>query len=111
MKGTSAAISDEAQFKSAIDKLEELLRRQLDLARKGDITQVEVLAEKTHELLEQIAKSGFLAGSQFEERRERLEQLYGRICLALSAHMDEVSQALGRVYKGKKTMTLYRDNI
>jgi hypothetical protein len=111
MKGTCTAISNEAQFKSAVDQLEVLLRRQLDLARKGNIAEVNTLAKKAHELVEQISESKSLAGPQFEEHRKRLKQLYGDVCLSLSAQMNDVSQALGRVYKGKKTVTLYRDNI
>ncbi len=111
MKNTDTAISNEVQFKSAVDELEELLREQLDLARKGSISEVEILAGKAHKLVERVSESKFFAEPQFEERHKGLEQLYGQICLALSAQMDDVSQALARIYKGKKTITSYRDNI
>jgi hypothetical protein len=111
MKNTDAAISNEVQFKLAVDQLEALLREQLDLARKGNISEVEILAGKARELVEQISESKFFAEPQFEERHRGLEQLYGRICLALSAQMDDVSQMLDRIYKGKKAITSYRDNI
>jgi len=111
MKGTCTTISNEVQFKSVIDELEVLLRHELELARKGNIAEVEILAKKAHELIEQIAESKYFAGPHFEEHRKVLEQLYGDVCLALSAQMNDVSQELGKVYKGKKTVTLYRDNI
>lgn len=111
MKNTDAAVSGELQFKAVIDELEALLRQQLELARRGNITEVEAFAEKTGELVERLSQSKFLAGPLFEERRKGLQELYGQMCLALSAQMDDVSQALGRIRKGKKTVMLYRDSI
>jgi hypothetical protein len=111
MKNTDTPISNEMQLKSAVDELEELLREQLGLARKGNINEMEILADKTHKLIKQISESKFIAGRQFKERRNNLERLYSQICLALSVQMDDVSQALDKIYRGKKTITLYRDNI
>lgn len=111
MKSTDTAISKETHFKSVVNQLEVLLRRQLELARKGNITEMEILAQKSHELIEQITELKFLAEPQFEERRKELEQLYGDICLALSSQMNDVSQTLSKIYKGKKTVALYRNNV
>jgi hypothetical protein len=111
MKDIGTAISNKVQFKSVIDRFEVLLREQLDLARKGNISKVEILAGEAQELVGQMSKSKFFAEPQFRERRKGLEQLYNQICLALSAQMDDVSQALARIHKGKKTITSYRDNI
>jgi len=111
MTDTNGAISNELQFKAVIDELEGLLRQQLELARKGNIAEVETLAGKTHILAEQMSESELVAGPLFEERRKGLQELYAQLCLALSAQIDDVSQSLGRVCKAKKTVTLYRDNV
>ncbi len=111
MKSVGTVITDEAKFESTAERLESLLKRQLALARKGNIAEMEVLAKKAHDLVEQISGSEFLAKPQFKQRRERLEQIYGDLCLALSLQMNDVSQALGRIHKGKRIMMLYRDNI
>ncbi len=111
MTGTNAAISSELQFESAVNELEELLREQLELARKGNITEVEAFAEKSGRLAERLSGSEFFGGSLFEKRRKSLQELYGQVCLALSAQMDDVSQSLGRVCKAKKAVTLYRNNV
>ena len=66
---------------------------------------------KTNDLVRQISGSKFLAEPQFKQHRNRLEQLYSDLCLALSSQMNEITQALGKIYKGKKTVTLYRDNV
>jgi hypothetical protein len=111
MKNTDADVSNEAQFESAFDRLEKLLREQLELARRGNISEVEVRAGRARELVERISGSEYFAKPQFQERRKGLERLYSQICLALSAQMDDVSQALGRIYKGRRTMMLYRDSV
>ena len=111
MKSIETVIEDEARFESTISQLEKLLRRQLVLARKGNIAEMEILAKKADALVEQISGSKFIEEPRFKQRRRELEQLYGDMFLTLSSQMDEVSQALGKIYKGRKTVTLYRDNV
>jgi hypothetical protein len=111
MRNVETAISNEARFESMVSELEVLLRRQLTLARKGNIAEMEILATKTNDLVRQISGSKFLTEPKFKQGRERLEQLYGELCLALSSQMNDVSQELGKIYKGKKMVTLYRNNI
>ena len=111
MSGSVNSISNELEFKSVVDELEKLLGQQLEHARKGDVNELETLAFKTNGLVELISESEFLNGPQFVGHRRHIQELYGQICLALSAQMDDISQSLDRVYKGKKAVTLYRDNI
>ena len=111
MSGSGSVISNELEFKAIIDELEELLKQQLGYAQKGDIAELELLAVKANGLVECMSESQFINEPRFAKRRGQLQELYGQICLALSAQMDDVSQSLGRIYKGKKTVSLYRDNL
>jgi len=111
MKSIKTAITDEERFISTTEHLEALLRQQLTLARKGNIAEMEILLKKANVLIEQISRSKFLGEPQFKQCRRKLEQLYSDLFLTLSLQMNEVSQALGKIYKGKKTVTLYRDNV
>lgn len=110
MSGPNAA-TEEKDFESAISELESLLEQQLVLARKGSIGEVEKLAGRAGELVEQVSQSQYLSHPRFELRRSAVQQLYGEIALAVSAQMDDVSKAIGKIHKGKKTITLYRENI
>ncbi|MFA5423888.1 MAG: hypothetical protein WC374_08530 [Phycisphaerae bacterium] len=111
MSGAGMPVTSENDFESVIGELESLLKRQLDLARKGNIGEVETLAGRAGELIEQVSQSRYLSQPRFEARRSAVQQLYGEIALAVSAQMDEVSNALGKIHKGRKTITLYRENI
>lgn len=111
MKSIKTAATDNERFISTIEQLKSLLRQQLMLARKGDITEMETLAKKANVLVEQISGTKFLKEPQFRQRRRELEQLYSDLLLTLSSQMNEVSQTLGKIYKGRKTVTLYRDNV
>jgi hypothetical protein len=111
MTDENVSISNAQRFNTAVDELEELLREQLKLARQGDPTEVETLAERTGGLIERLSKSEFFREPLFEKRRRKLQELYEQVCLVLSAQMEEVSQSLGRIGKGKKTITLYRNNM
>jgi hypothetical protein len=111
MKSIKTATIDEERFISTTEHLESLLRQQLRLAQKGNIVEMEKLAKKANGLVEQISGSKFLEEPKFKKRRGELEQLYNNLFLILSSQMNDVSQSLGKIYKGKKTVTLYRDNV
>jgi hypothetical protein len=111
MKSDKTATIDEERFISTTEQLEALLRQQLTLAQKGNIAEMEELAKKANVLVEQISGLKFLKEPKFKQRCRELEQLYNDLFLTLSSQMNEVSQSLGKIYKGKKTVTLYRDNV
>lgn len=111
MKNTEVTLTDKKRFIITVEQLEALLRRQLALARKGNIVEIEILAQQANDLIEKISGSKFNGEPQYKQRCKKLEQLYGDLCLILSSQMNEVSQVLGKIYKGKKTVTLYRDNV
>jgi hypothetical protein len=97
-----------------LDELQTLLEKQIELARQGDLREVELLSEKSGSLVEKIAQTGILdtADPSFNGgRRERLQKLYEDLCLTVEAQKAGISEELSRVRKGKKTVQAYRSHI
>jgi hypothetical protein len=96
--------------KSPLDELQHLLQRQIEAAQKGNLAGVELLSKRAEPLVGQIAASGILGRSEFEDRREQLKKLYNNLCLAITAQKKGVSERLSRIRKGRKTIGVYRTN-
>ncbi len=94
-----------------LDELQNLLEKQIELARQGNINEIEVLSKQASSLVGEIARSGVLESSEFKSQREQLRKLYHDLCLALTAQQAETAEELSRVRKGKKTIATYRGNI
>jgi hypothetical protein len=45
------------------------------------------------------------------ESKNRQQQLYKDLCLALTAQKTKTAEELSRVHKGKKSIKAYRNNI
>lgn len=100
--------------KHLLDKLQTLLEKQVDMARQGNIRDVEVLSKQAGPLSEKIAQTGILDATDpvFNgERQEQLRKLYEGLCLAITDQKTQVSEELSRVRKGKKTIQTYRSHI
>ena len=94
-----------------LDDLQSLLERQIELAQQANIGDVELLSERTTYLVEKIAQTGILESAEFENRRERLQKLYHKLNLVITARRDQTDETLSRVRRGKKTVEAYGNNI
>ena len=94
-----------------LDELQNLLEKQIELARQGNINEIEVLSKQANSLVGKIARSGVLESSEFKSQCEQLRKLYQDLCLALTAQQAETAEELSRVRKGKKSIKAYRNNI
>ncbi len=96
-----------------IDELQNRLEQQIKLIHKGDPggRRIEELSMQTDVLVEKIAHTGVFESAQFINRREQLKKLYDKLYLAITAQKAEVAKQLSHIYKGKKTIATYRDNI
>ena len=94
-----------------LDDLQSLLERQIELAQQANIGDAELLSEQATCLVEKIQKSGFLESAEFENRRERLQKLYHKLNLVITARRDQTGETLSRVRRGKKTVETYGNNI
>ena len=96
-----------------INRLTRLLEEQINIIHHSDITgrKVEILAEQTQALVNEIAQKHLLEMEQFAERRGHIQRLYNNINLAVIAQKDETEKNLKKIRKGKKTIVAYRGNI
>ena len=90
-----------------VDDLQGILKRQIELARRGNINGVEVLTSQANSLVEKIAHSGILEMAAFENRREQLQELYNTLHLTLAAQKADTTDMLSRVRKGRKVLGAY----
>ena len=97
-----------------LDELQTLLEKQVELARQGNIREVEVLSKQAGSLVEKIIQTGTHDCPEAvlkAEQREQLGKLYEDLCLAISAQKAGVCTELKQVRKGKKTIQAYRSHI
>jgi len=94
-----------------LDDLLILLERQIELARQGNVSDVEALSRQADSLVEKIARTGILERAEFKNRRERLQKLCNSLCLAITAQKADTAERLSRVRKGRKIVKTYRRNM
>jgi len=94
-----------------LDKLQSLLEKQIELARQGNISKVEILSKQAGSVVGKIAQTGVLELPEFKNRQGQLQKLYEDLCLAITAQKAGTTEELSRVRKGKKTVEVYRSNI
>lgn len=94
-----------------LDELQSLLEKQIELARQGNINEIELLSKQASSLVGKISRMGIFESSEFKSQHEQLRKLYQDLCLALTAQQAQTAEELSRVRKGKKTIEIYRSNI
>jgi hypothetical protein len=103
-------MSDDKQM-ILLNGLQDILEKQISLARQGNVTAVERLVGQAGSLMGKVVESGVLERTEFEGSRKRLQGLYKELCLSLTAQKAAVARELNRIRKGKKTIGIYRSNI
>jgi len=97
-----------------LDELQTLLEKQIEKVRQGNIRDVEALIQQADSLVDKISQTGILdpAGPAFNKvRREQLQKLYEKLCLAIIDQKADTSEKLSQVRKGKKTIQTYLSHI
>ena len=96
---------------SKFNDLQNLLKKQTQLLKRGNISGIESLARQANSLIEQIARDGLLETAEFAEHRKKLKMLYDDLHMAIAAQKADVSEKISRVRKGRKTIQTYRNTI
>jgi len=107
-----AVVADDPQSlpSDPLGVFKNLLERQIDLARLGNISEVEVLVRHTSTLVETLAETGLFDSTEYKLRHAEFQALYDRLSLILNAQKFETLEQLGRIRKGRKTVGAYRMN-
>lgn len=106
--GTDTQIS---RSSSKINDLQNLLEKQIGLARQGNFNKVELLSRQAESLVREIVQSGILELAEYKNQLKQLRKLYQELCLALTAQQDKTAEELGRVRKGRKAINTYHKNV
>lgn len=100
-----------AQPTKLLDALQNLLQKQIDLARQGNVAAVERLSEQADVLVKKITGLHLLEMPRFRQRRTGLEKLYRNLHLLITSRKDEISGQMKQIRKGKMTVKSYRENL
>jgi len=108
-----AADKQISEFSSQLTQLQNLLKRQIELARQGsfDSFEIETLSKQADSLVEKITQAGILELPEFKNQRKQLRKLYNTLSLAITAQKAETTVKLSHLRKTKKTLETYRSNI
>jgi hypothetical protein len=87
------------------------LKKQMELIRRGNTSDVELLGKQAGFLVEKIAQTGLLESVEFNNQRERLASSYQALCLAVTAQKTDTIEQLKQVRKCRNTLKTYRNNI
>jgi hypothetical protein len=90
-----------------LDRLQELLERQLALVRQGHLDAALELCAQTEPYVRQIAETRAAQTWSATDREERIKRLYADLCLALMAQRTEVSDALDALRQGRMVLDAY----
>jgi hypothetical protein len=96
-----------------LDALESLLKKQLELAHQGDLTNgtFDALTSRTDALVQEIVSLGALNSHELRDRCNQLQRLYAALCLVVAAEKADVSEELVRIRRGRKIIATYRRSI
>lgn len=96
-----------SEVSTALDDLEGLLEKQIEMVRRSDFRGVEKLAERADSIVREIAGTGVFERAKFSKQRERLTQLYRQLTLMVAAEKGQVGRRLRRVREGRKVLEAY----
>lgn len=99
-------VPDERQ--GLLDKLEDLLNRQIAQARKGDFLASEILSEQSGKIVDKLGRTGVPESIEFKEQFERLAKLYRQTILTVAVEKDRLERQLQQVGRARKTLRAYR---
>jgi hypothetical protein len=89
--------------------LADLMSRQIQKLRQYDLDGAMRIAEESQPLSERIIQGSILSRPGFEEQREQIQGLYQELCLTIASQRQEVSDKLGQIRTGLRTLDAYSD--
>ena len=99
-----------AEQTQLLDELANLLKKQNQLVQQGSISEVEQLAEQADSIVKKISQTRILDSVKFKNKKEKLQKLYGDLCLAVTAQKAGAAEQLSEIRRVRKTIGAYKDN-
>lgn len=94
-----------------LDRLHELLQRQLALIRQGHLAAAVALFDETDQCVRHIANTRRPDVQRVTEQWQGVERLYQELSVALTAQRAEVSAALDTMRRGKQVLQTYGSHL
>ncbi len=106
-----AAPEEGAGLAAMLDRLHELLQRQLTLVRQDQLAAAVALFEETDRCVRHIVDARGLDGRGATEQWQDIERLYRELSLVLTAQRTEVSAALDATQRGRSMLKAYGSHL
>lgn len=95
---------------NSLDDLQTLLKKQIEMAKKGNYRNLENLAQETGNIIEQIVKTKNLHQPDFKNKFDDIAKLYNKLQLMLAGEKSNLSTRLKKITNVRKTLTAYSTN-
>ncbi|MCK5226390.1 MAG: hypothetical protein KAQ89_06690 [Planctomycetes bacterium] len=99
-----------AEQTQLLDELANLLKKQNQQAQQGSISEVEQLGKQADSIVKKISQTRILDSVKFKNKKEKLQKLYGDLCLAVTAQKAGAAEQLSEIRRVRKTIGAYKDN-
>jgi hypothetical protein len=103
-------MSNEEDIK-LFNEIENLLKKEIELARRGSYAKVMELACECETLVARTAQAGLREKQENKTTIDHLAGLYNELQLLLSTQRTAVAEQLRTISKGKKTLAMYREGV
>ncbi len=103
-------MNTDGQMQPLLDNLQNLLEKQIEMARKSKFRRVEELAAKSDCIVEKIIGTKEIERKEFASARKNISDLYKRLELILITGKDSVNKQIRQISEGKKTLKAYSDS-
>jgi len=87
--------------------LVDLMKRQIQKLQQYDLDAAMKIAEESQSLSDQITQAAVLSRPGFEEQRGQIQGLSRELCLVIVSQRQEVSDKLGQIRTGLRTLETY----
>lgn len=87
--------------------VEDLLSRQIERLRKYDLDGAMRLAEEAQPIADRLAQGREMNRPGVQHLQQRIQGLYRELCLVIASQRQEVSDKLGQIRTGLKTLGTY----
>jgi len=95
---------------SQLDRLIDLLEKQLDCVRKSRLDSFEKLSSQTESLIESLnRRQHLLKASKHSRKLAKIRELYDMVSLATTSQTQDLSNRLEHIRQGRKTLSKYQD--
>jgi hypothetical protein len=112
----ATALGRAGNSETALDRLQRLLHRQLELVHRGSLSGMVELCDQTDRCVQQLVRDGRTGtqerpGPGATGQWTRVQQLYQELYLAVATQRQETLLALRAIHRGKRILRTYGSHL